>query len=215
MGTNRCSDWIFLVNLSCVWVCVWLHFFYFFFFYLAVSAGGEQQQITEQLLMNHFIFTALDHQLPHLLAQEYSFQSIIQNTWKQCVVKKTVHHRTDNTYLSSYSSRLFRVPVTHILYSSRIEILVFEKKKKEVRTHLLLSSKRQKESTDSCGLKLKGKLFVNTLERQLMAECHSQDIKYQHVGLLKRPEQSKNRFLFSSLESVSLLLRLLLRDEHW
>lgn len=91
---------------------------------------------------------------------------------------------------------------------------MFEKKKKEVRTHLLLSSKRQKESTDSCGLKLKGKLFVNTLERQLMAECHSQDIKYQHVGLLKRPEQSKNRFLFSSLESVSLLLRLLLRDEH-
>lgn len=54
--------------------------FFFFFLYLAVSAGGEQQQITEQLLMNHFIFTALDHQLPHLLAQEYSFQSIIQNT---------------------------------------------------------------------------------------------------------------------------------------
>lgn len=36
-------------------------------FYLAVSAGRKQQQITEQLLMNHFIFTAIDHQLPHLL----------------------------------------------------------------------------------------------------------------------------------------------------
>lgn len=64
MGTNRCSDWIFLVNFSCE-LCQ---------FYLAVSAGRKQQQITEQLLMNHFIFTAINDQLPHLLTQKYNFQ---------------------------------------------------------------------------------------------------------------------------------------------
>lgn len=48
-----------LVNVSCV--CCQFH--------LAVSAGRKQQQITEQLLVNHFIFTALNHQLPHLLTQ--------------------------------------------------------------------------------------------------------------------------------------------------
>lgn len=59
MGTHRCSVRTVLVYVSCV--CRQ--------FYLAVSAGRKQQQITEQLLMNHFIFTAVNHQLPHLLTQ--------------------------------------------------------------------------------------------------------------------------------------------------
>lgn len=59
MGTHRCRIRIVLVYMSCV--CRQ--------FYLAVSAGRKQQQITEQLLMNHFIFTAVNHQLPHLLTQ--------------------------------------------------------------------------------------------------------------------------------------------------
>lgn len=58
-GNNRCSDATVPIHVSCA--CC--------HFYLAVGAGREQQQIAEQLLMNHFIFTALHHQLPHLLTQ--------------------------------------------------------------------------------------------------------------------------------------------------
>lgn len=49
----RCCDY-----LCCVCVCRYM--------YLAVSAGRKQQQITEQVLVNHFIFETFNHQLPHL-----------------------------------------------------------------------------------------------------------------------------------------------------
>lgn len=42
------------------------------FFYLAIRAGRKQQQITEQILMNHFIFTPLHNHLSHLFTQKYN-----------------------------------------------------------------------------------------------------------------------------------------------
>lgn len=53
-------------------------------FHLAVSAGRKQQQIAEQLLVNHFIFTALNHQLPHLLTQNTQ-KVLTENNRIRCI----------------------------------------------------------------------------------------------------------------------------------
>lgn len=60
-----------------------------FWLYLAVGAGRKQQQITKQLLMNHFIFAALSHQLPHLCTHKHSLQVLPK---KQLVTENDKFH---------------------------------------------------------------------------------------------------------------------------